>query len=370
MALYAHQRSDWPAFRWDTAAVLTPLAALRYKQGRLVGQLESLGFPLQLEAEVDTLTLDLLTSHEIEGELLPLDTVRSSIARRLGVDKEGLLPADRAIEGLVDVLLDATRQYASPLTAERLFNWHAALFPTGRSGMFPITVAGWRTPENGPMQVVSGPMGRERVHFQAPEATRLPTEMAVFMAWFNQESDLDPILKSAIAHLWFITLHPFDDGNGRIARTMADMQLAKADGSPHRFYSMSAQISRERDAYYTQLERTQRADLTITDWLLWFLDCLDRALTASSVTVEKVILKARYWTALANVSLSDRQRYMVGKLLDGFTGKLTTSKWAKLTKTSQDTALRDIQALVKLGVLIQEPAGGRSTSYLLAVLDA
>lgn len=365
--MFIYQRADWPKFHWDTEQLVSALAAVRHKQGRLLGHMAALGFSLQSEATLQTLTLDVLKTSEIEGELLNADQVRSSVARRLGIDTFGLIPADREVEGIVEMLLDATQQYDQPLTDERLFSWHAALLPTGRSGMQRITVGGWRTHEAGPMQVVSGALGRERVHFQAPDAAALPTDMRRFLDWFNSDVPLDPVLKAAIAHLWFITIHPFDDGNGRIARAIADLQLARADSSPQRFYSLSAQIRKERDAYYDTLERTQRGDLDITDWLNWFLACLDRALTTAETTLANVLRKARYWEWLNTppraAQLNDRQRLMLNKLLDGFEGKLTTSKWAKIAKCSQDTALRDIQQLVELGVLIKEEAGGRSTSY-------
>ncbi|GAB3641618.1 Fic family protein [Spirosoma arcticum] len=329
----------------------------------------ALGFSLRSEATLQTLTLDVLKSNEIEGEFLNPEQVRSSIARRLGIDTFGLVPVDRNVEGVVDVLFDATQNFTASLTKDRLFNWHGALFPTGRSGMYKITVADWRTFETGPMQVVSGPMGKERVHFQAPDASALDHEMQLFLDWFDRDEPVDPVIKAAIAHLWFVTVHPFDDGNGRIARTIADMQLARADRSAQRFYSMSAQIRIERNAYYDALERTQRGDLDITDWLDWFLSCLDRALSATEETLASVLRKARYWEWLATKTLNERQRLLLNKLLDGFTGKLTTSKWAKIAKCSQDTALRDIQQLVEQGVLVKEEAGGRSTNYGLAELS-
>lgn len=355
-------------FHWDHDRLIDLLARVRYKQGKLLGRMEALGFSFRSEAMLGTLTLDVLKSNEIEGELLDSEQVRSSIARRLGLDAFALVAADRNVEGVVDMLLDATQQFDALLTNDRLFNWHAALFPTGRSGMYPITVANWRTHEHGPMQVVSGALGKERVHFQAPDAARLDAEMTVFLEWFNAAETTDPVIKAAIAHLWFVTVHPFDDGNGRMARTIADMQLARADGSSQRFYSMSAQIRKERNDYYAALERTQRGDLDITDWLYWFLACLDRALTSAEDTLAAVLYKARYWEWLATKSLNERQCLLLNKLLDGFDGKLTTSKWAKITKCSQDTALRDIQQLVAQGILIREEAGGRSMSYELGKL--
>lgn len=367
--MYIYQRRGWPGFHWNQDRLINPLANLRHKQGKLIGHMAALGFPLRSEAMLQTLTLDVLKSNEIEGEILNPEQVRSSIARRLGIDTFGLVPVDRDVEGVVDVLFDATQNFTDYLTKDRLFNWHSALFPTGRSGMFKITVADWRTHDTGPMQVVSGPMGKERVHFQAPDASVLDHEMALFMDWFNRDEPIDPVIKAAIAHLWFVTIHPFDDGNGRMARTIADMQLARADRSAQRFYSMSAQIRKERNAYYDALERTQRGDLDITDWLGWFLGCLDRALSATEETLVSVLKKARYWEWLATKTLNERQRLLLNKLLDGFTGKLTTSKWAKIAKCSQDTALRDIQQLVEQSVLVKENAGGRSTSYGLAELS-
>lgn len=365
--MYIYQRRGWPDFYWNQGRLINPLANLRHKQGKLIGYMAALGFPLRSEAMLQTLTLDVLKSNEIEGEILNPAQVRSSIARRLGIDTFGLVPVDRDVEGVVDMLFDATQNFTNSLTKGRLFNWHAALFPTGRSSMFKITVADWRTQDTGPMQVVSGPMGKERVHFQAPDAAVLDTEMQLFMDWFNRDEPIDPVIKAAIAHLWFVTVHPFDDGNGRIARTIADMQLTRADGSAQRFYSMSAQIRKERNAYYDALERTQRGDLNITEWLDWFMGCLDRALSATEETLVSVLKKARYWEWLATKTLNERQRLLLNKLLDGFTGKLTSSKWAKIAKCSQDTALRDIQQLVDQGILEKEDAGGRSTSYGLAV---
>ncbi len=364
--MYIYQKPGWPAFQWDQTQLTNPLAAVRHKQGKLLGQLSALGFSLRSEAMLQTLTLDVVKTSEIEGELLDAEQVRSSVARRLGIETAGLVAVDRAVEGIVDLLLDATQRFDSPLTADRLFSWHAALFPTGQSGLYRVTVGNWRTAHAGPMQVVSGAMGRERVHFQAPDAAVLDAEMTRFLAWFNQDLPLDPVLKAAIAHLWFVTIHPFDDGNGRIARAIADMQLARADGSSARFYSMSAQIRQERNDYYTLLERTQKGDLDITGWLVWFLACLDRALVATEITVGSVLTKARYWAWFATKTINPRQRLLLNRLLDGFDGKLTTSKWAKIAKCSPDTALRDVQQLLGQGVLVKEESGGRSTNYTLA----
>jgi Fic family protein len=361
---YIHQLIDWPSFKWDQEKLVQLLTEVRHRQGRLIGRMESLGFLLRTEAMLQTLTLDILKSSEIEGEILNPDQVRSSIARRLGMDIAGLIPADRNVEGVVEMILDATQNYQLPLTNERLFNWHAALFPTGRSGMYKIEVGAWRT-GNDPMQVVSGPMGKERVHYEAPNASVLNGEINKFLIWFNSDIALDPVIKAAIAHLWFVTIHPFDDGNGRIARAIADMQLSRADGTAQRFYSMSAQIRKERNAYYDILETTQRGTLDITAWLIWFLSCLDRALTAIEETLAVVMKKSRFWETHQTTALNERQKSMLNRLLDGFDGKLTSSKWAKITKCSQDTALRDIQELINKDILLKESLGGRSTSYIL-----
>jgi Fic family protein len=365
--VFIHELKDWPRFTWSADQLAKMLAAVRHKQGRLVGRMEALGFDLRAEATLRSLTEEVIKSSEIEGEVLARDQVRSSIARRLGMDIGALVPADRSVEGVVEMILDATERYAAPLTAGRLFGWHAALFPTGHSGMTRIAVGAWRSDRSGPMQVVSGPIGRERVHYQAPGAPRLEAEMRGFLDWFNgNDDDPDPVLKAAIAHLWFVTIHPFDDGNGRIARAIADQMLARSENCAQRFYSMSAQIRQEHDAYYGILEATQRSGLDITSWLAWFLGCLDRALDRAETNLASVLAKARFWDKNAGASLNDRQRMMVNRLLDGFEGKLTSSKWAKLTKSSQDTALRDIDDLVRRGVLAKDPAGGRSTSYSLA----
>jgi Fic family protein len=342
------------------------LAAVRHRQGRLIGRMESLGFELRTEAVLRTLTEDILKSSEIEGELLDKKQVRSSIARRLGLDIGALTPADRNVEGVVEMMLDATRKYDEPLTNERLRAWHAALFPTGYSGMTKITVGAWRTDQSGPMQVVSGPMGRERVHYQAPDAKRLEKEMNVFLTWFNAATSTDFVLKAGIAHLWFVTIHPFEDGNGRIARAIADLMLARSEQSPQRFYSLSAQIRKDRNAYYKILQSTQRQDLDITDWLDWFLDCLDHAFDGSEDILVAVLKKARFWEMHSGIPFNDRQRTLLNKLLDRFEGNLTSSKWAKLSKCSQDTALRDISELLQHHILVKEPGGGRSTCYALA----
>ena len=315
---------------------------------------------------LSTLTQDVVKSSEIEGEILDIEQVRSSIARRLGMDIGALVPADRDVEGVVEMMLDATENYKKLLNAERLYDWHASLFPTGRSGMSKIIVGAWRDNSSGPMQVVSGPVGREHVHFQAPQATLLDKEMEAFLIWFEEESETDPVLKAAIAHLWFVTIHPFEDGNGRIARAITDMALARSESSPQRFYSMSAQIRQERNAYYDKLEKTQKADLDITEWLDWFLDCMGRAIDGAETILEKVFAKAHFWKKHGKLSLNSRQRDMLNRLLDEFRGKLTSSKWAKIEKCSPDTALRDINELISLGILEKDAGGGRSTSYSLS----
>ncbi len=362
---YIHQNTQWPSFRWNDEQLATPLAAVRHRQGRLIGRMEALGFDLRAEAVLQTLTEDVLKSSEIEGEMLDKEQVRSSIARHLGMDVAGLVPADRNVDGVVEMMLDATQNYAQPLTANRMFGWHAALFPSGRSGMTKIAVGEWRDDARGPMQVVSGPIGRERVHYEAPPASCIGAEMAAFLAWFERVADIDPVLKAAIAHLWFVTIHPFDDGNGRIARAVADLALARSEHSAQRFYSMSAQIRIERNAYYNALEVTQKGGLDITLWLMWFLNCLDRAIDGAETILASVMRKARFWELHKAQPLNDRQRNILSRLLDGFEGKMNSSKWAKITRCSADTALRDIDDLMKRGILTKNAAGGRSTSYSL-----
>jgi Fic family protein len=366
MTKYIHQLADWPQFRWDQNSLAGPLAEIRHRQGRLLGRMESLGFQLQKEAELETLTLEVLKSSEIEGEKLNAAQVRSSIARRLGIQTAGTVAAERDVEGVVEMMLDATQNYAKPLSDERLFAWHAALFPTGRSGMRKIIVGAWRNDARGPMQVVSGPVGKEKVNYEAPAAPLLEKEMSAFLAWASDSEDrTDMVLRAALAHLWFVTIHPFDDGNGRIARAIADWALARSDNSPQRFYSMSAQIRHERNDYYDILETTQKGTLDVTPWMEWFLVCLGRAFDRTEVTLGAVLRKARFWEKYARVQINARQRNVINRLLDGLTGKLTTTKWAKLEKCSHDTALRDIQGLVERGVLHKDPGGGRSTSYSL-----
>ncbi len=363
---YIHELAEWPRFDWDRERLAEPLAEVRHRQGRLIGRMEALGFPLRQEAVLRTLTTDVLESSEIEGETLDAQQVRSSIARRLGIEIGALAPADRHVDGVVEMMLDATRHYDQPLTAERLLAWHASLFPTGRSGMTRIRAGAWRDDATGPMQVVSGALGKERVHFEAPAAYRVEAEIQTFLRWFDAAHDVDRVLRAGLAHLWFVTIHPFDDGNGRIARAIADMVLARSEGSSQRFYSMSAQIRLERDDYYEILERTQRRTLEVTPWMEWFLGCLGRAIDGAQAALGAVLAKARFWEATTGVSINERQRLVLNRLLDGFEGRLTTSKYAKLARCSQDTALRDILELVAHGLLVRGPEGGRSTNYALA----
>ena len=363
--LYVHEYPDWPRLHWQTDGLADALADVRYKQGLLVGRMRSLGFDLRQEAVLETLTQDVHKTSDIEGERLDLEQVRSSVGRRLGMDVGGLRRAEDKVEGVVAMMMDATGNYHAPLTEERLWSWQAALFPTGRSRLRKIVVGGWRDDRSGPMQVISGPIGKERVHFEAPAAARIDDEMQVFLDWFNKPSVTDGAISAALAHLWFVTIHPFDDGNGRIARAIADLVLARSEGSSQRFYSMSSQIRAERRAYYQILERTQKGTTDVSQWMGWFLACLGRAIDGAETTLEAVFTKARFWKRVEGISLNDRQRRVLHRLLDGFEGKLTTSKWAKLAKCSQDTALRDITALVDQGILARSPAGGRSTSYTL-----
>ncbi len=361
--MYIWERKGWPDFTWQTDRIVAKLATVRHAQGRLLGRMEGLGFRLKQEAQLHTLTQDVIKSSEIEGERLDADQVRSSIARRLGMDIAGLVPADRNVEGVVEMMLDATQNFHKPLTAKRLLGWHASLFPTGRSGMARIKVGSWRDDAEGPMRVVSGPMGRERVHYQAPPAERIVAEMKAFLKWFNAEAELDPVLKSGLAHFWFVTIHPFEDGNGRIARAIADLALARSEESSQRFYSMSSRIRHERKAYYDVLEQSQQGALDVTRWYEWFLRCLERALADSDTALSSVMHKAKFWKRFAQAGLSARQIKALNRMLDGFEGKMTSSKWAKLAKCSQDTAHRDMQDLVDKGALKRSPAGGRSTSY-------
>lgn len=364
--MWVHEHQNWPNFTWDVGSLVSKLADIRHRQGRLLGRMEGLGFELKCEASLSTLTNDVVKSSAIEGENLNPEEVRSSIARRLGIDIAGLIPASRDVEGIVEMMLDATQQFSKPLTKDRLFDWHAALFPTGRSGTHKITVGGWRTIDAGPMQVVSGPIGKEKVHFEAPDADRLEKEMHAFLKWFDNNDDIDPVIKAGIAHLWFVTIHPFEDGNGRIARAIGDMALARADGTQDRFYSLSSQIEAERKHYYAQLEKQQRATPDITDWLSWFLDCLGRAISNAETTLGNVLFKAQLWDTINQKPVNDRQRLIINRMLeDDYEGFMNTSKYAKLAKCSNDTALRDIQELKERGIFIQNPGGGRSTSYRL-----
>ena len=365
--MYLWEQKQWPALTWDERRLSKLLGTVSQQQGRLLGKMETLGFDLRSEANLRTLTEDVIKSSEIEGEKLARDQVRSSIARRLGMDIGGLVPADRDVEGVVEMMLDATGKYDEPLTDERLFAWHASLFPTGRSGMTKIKTGSWRDDGTGPMQVVSGPIGRENVHYEAPPAKCIADEMACFLKWFEQPGDTHPLLVAGLAHLWFVTIHPFADGNGRIARAIADMALARSENSRQRFYSMSSQIRREHDDYYHVLEWTQKGDVDITRWQDWFLNCLLRAIEGSEDTIGVVTQKARFWDQFVKEPLNDRQIKVLNKLLDGFEGKLTTSKWAKIAKCSQDTAYRDILDLIDRGALQKDPGGGRSTSYSLVI---
>lgn len=366
MAVYIHQLKDWPLFTWEAERLASLQAEARFEQGKILGQMQKLGFDLQAAASLDNLSLDLLKSGEIEGEIFDPAEVRSSLARRLGLDYDPEIIPGRRVDAIAELMLDATRSFDQPLTAERLFRWQAALFPTGQSGLLKIKTGAWRDnlPQD-PMQVVSGPMGRETVHFKAPDAELVPDEMNRFLDWFNSDFATDPFLKAALAHLWFITIHPFDDGNGRIARAITDLQLCRADQSSFRFYSMSAQIRKERNAYYKILEQTQKDSLDLSDWMEWFLKCLLNSFTASASILEAVMQKARFWSRYQLQSFNPRQLLMLNKLMDGFTGKLTTSKWAALCNCSHDTALRDIQDLLRRNILKKEEAGGRSTGYVM-----
>lgn len=360
--VYIHQRPEWPVFAWKQEAVASLLSDVRMRQGRLLGRMQALGLSEQDDAVLKTLTADVVKSSEIEGETLDDNQVRSSVARRLGMNVAGLVPSDSKTDGVVEMLLEATQNHAQPLTKERLLAWHASLFSDSKEPW----VGRWRDDAKGPMQVVSGALGGEKVHFEAPEAQRLEAELAGFFAWANGEATVDPLLKAALAHLWLITLHPFEDGNGRIARAVADWALARSEGSARRFFSCSAQIQKERKGYYDVLEATQRGGLDVTDWMLWFLGCLDRAIAAAESSLATVLRRDRFWKEHAGASLNERQRTMLNRLFEGtFLGKLTSTKWAALSKCSHDTALRDIAGLVDAGILAQDPGGGRSTSYSL-----
>jgi Fic family protein len=363
--MYLHQRKDWPKFIWDNDTLVTYVSKVRDLQGRLIGRMEGLGFELRDEAVLVTLTEDIVNSSAIEGEFLNQDEVRSSVARRLGLDISGLPDTSRDVEGVVEMMLDATQKYEAPITKDRLWGWHAALFPTGRSGMHKITVGEWRNDEHGPMHVVSGPMGGEKVHYTAPEAKRLEVEMNHFLLWFNTDNSMEPVIKSGIAHLWFVSIHPFDDGNGRIARAIADSQLARADRTNQRFYSMSAQIMKSKKDYYSILESTQKGSSDVSQWLVWYFERLAEALEATEETLSKVLIKARFWEMHKTTQLNERQVKMLNIFLGDFIGKLQSSKWAKMTKVHRDTARRDIQDLIEKGILSDSGEGGRSTNYTL-----
>lgn len=362
VAKYIYEYSNWTNFTWRDTDINALFGAVRHLQGKIIGQMNTLGFATKEEAMLTTLTLDVIKSSEIEGEKLDYEQVRSSIARRLGIHIAGLVPANRNVEGVVEMMLDATQNYPNPLTNERLFGWHSALFPTGHSGMHKIEVGRYRT---GEMQIVSGAMGKERVHYEAVPANKVKGEMDKFLKWFNDHSPIDPVLKSAIAHFWFIIIHPFDDGNGRIARAISDLMLARADGTRERYYSMSSQILIERKQYYEILQKVQHSSSDITDWLDWFLHCLENALLATETTLQKILRKTEFWKIHENTEVNERQRLVLNKLFDGFDGKLKSSKWAKIAKCSPDTALRDIKDLMDKRILRQEQPGGRSTNYEL-----
>ncbi len=365
MAKYIYQHENWPHFTWDEQKIQVILGKVRHLQGKIFGQMNALGFSVKEEAMLSTLTVDVIKSSEIEGEKLNYEQVRSSIAKRLGIEYAGMVYSDRDVEGVVEMMLDATQNYNKLLDEERLFGWHAALFPTGRSGMLRIDVGCYR---NGEMQIVSGAMGKEKVHYEAPSPNRMKDEMDVFLHWFNTNTKIDNVLKAAVAHFWFIIIHPFDDGNGRIARALSDLLLALSDNSSQRFYSLSSQILTERKVYYQLLKKVQHSDGDITEWLDWFLNCLYRALKTAEETMQKALYKSEFWDKHKNTIINSRQRLMLNKLLDGFDGKLKSSKWAKITKCSADTALRDIKNLIEKGILKQEKSGGRSTNYELIEL--
>jgi len=366
--MYLYERRGWPNFTWDEPKVLAFLSEVRYMQGLLLGKMRNLGFELQDQAVLEMITLDIVKSNEIEGENMNTDEVRSSVARKLGLQLETEVHVGRYTEGVVEMMLDATQQYLVPLSQERLFGWHAALFPTGRSGMRKITVGNWRQGEEA-MQVVSGRIGVEKIHFEAPVSSEVPNEMTRFLNWVQDESKIDSIIKAAVAHLWFVTIHPFDDGNGRITRAIADLFLARSDKSEQRFYSMSAAILENKKGYYRILERTQKGELDITEWLIWFLERLKEAIQSSEDKLKSVMKKARFWNQFSKMSLNHRQRLMINKLLDGYEGIIRTSKWAKITQCSEKTALRDIENLVQKGIMEKGDARGRSTSYVLKEAD-
>lgn len=367
--MWIHEQQKWPLFTYDMTILAIKLSEVRHKQGRLLGRVEGFGFDLRREASLSALTADIVKSSAIEGEILNPEEVRSSIAKRLGIDIVGIVPTSRDVEGIVEIMLDATQNFLKPLTVDRLFDWHAALFPTGRSGMSKITVGDWRPKTNEPMQVISGAIGKEKVHFEAPHASKINDEMHKFLTWFETCSDIDGVIKAGIAHFWFVTIHPFEDGNGRIARAIADMALACSDNSKNRFYSMSAQIENERKIYYEQLEKQQRGSLDITCWLDWFLDCLNRAIDNAEDILSAVLFKASFWELANQANLNQRQKLILNRMLEDFLGHMNTSKYAKIAKCSQDTALRDIRELIELRLLIQNASSGRSTSYRLLSIE-
>jgi Fic family protein len=361
--MYLYNNKNWPIFEWNSEKLLPLLSYVRNRQGKLIGKMAALGFELRNEANLEILTQEIIKSTEIEGEILDREQVRSSIARRLGLDISGLVYSERNVDGIVDLMIDATKNFDKELNKERLFSWHAALFPTGQSGMYKIITGQWRDDSTGPMQVVSGALGKEKVHYQAPPAAQIENEMRILLDWFNLEQNIDLVLKAAIAHLWFVTIHPFEDGNGRISRALSDMLLARSDEQSYRFYSMSTQIRKERNSYYDILEKTQKSGLDITNWIEWFLNCLLHAIENSEKLLEKIIYKHYFWLKHSKININDRQRKILNMLMDDFEGVLNTTKWAKIGKCSQDTALRDIQDLIEKGILIKSEQGGRSTNY-------
>ena len=365
--MYIWEQQEWPDLTWEDGRLLEPLAAARLKQGRLLGSMARLGFDLKLEAQLEALTEDVIKSSEIEGEVLDRDSVRSSIARRLGVPAAAIASADRRTEGVVEMMLDATENYEALLTPERLFGWQASLFPTGYSGMHKVKTGAWRDDSAGPMQVVSGPIGRQRVHYQAPPAPQLDGEMQAFLDWFNRRGEPEGLLRAGLAHLWFVTIHPFEDGNGRVARAIADQALAQSEDSGQRFYSVSSQIRKERSDYYDMLERSQKGALDVTDWLAWFLDCFSRALDGAEADCANVLRKADFWQRYAREPFDKRQKTVLNRFLGGFDGKLTAKKWAAIGKCSIPTAQRDINELVERGILRRNPGGSKNTSYDLVM---
>ncbi len=365
--MYLYNNQNWPIFKWNSEQLMPLLSYVRNKQGKLIGKMVALGFELRNEANLEILTQEIIKSTEIEGEFLDREQVRSSIARRLGLEISGLVYSERNVDGIVDLMLDATKNYDKELNKERLFSWHISLFQTAQSGMYKIIAGNWRNDSTGPMQVVSGALGKEKVHYQAPPAAQIENEMRIFLDWFNLEQNTDLVIKAAIAHLWFVTIHPFEDGNGRISRALSDMLLARSDEQSYRFYSMSTQIRKERNSYYDILEKIQRSGLDITCWLEWFLNCLMHAIDNSEKLLEKVIYKHSFWIKHSRVNINDRQRKILNMLMDDFEGALNTSKWAKIGKCSQDTALRDIQDLIEKGIVVKSLQGGRSTNYELTI---